>query len=339
MPDSTQDTLQHIRKVRTRLAEIGSNLQARAQDHDVSKLTEPEKSGFDQLSGKLATLVYGSDAYRAALEEGKATIQHHYAHNSHHPEHARTATEEWRAVMGFEGYYEVSNFGSVRSIDRLVPRESERGDMLRKGQSITPHITPKGYLRCQLRMNGKTSNKMVHRLVAEAFIPNPDGKAEVNHCNGNKQDNHIGNLEWSTPSENQTHAYQTGLKKPVVKYVVHCEELDITTFGTDRMATVLRERGYEKANSAAIWNCIAGFNTSHLGLTFTSVNIEDYKPLSDIRFMSLLDLIEMVADWKAASERTKQGSIAQSLAHNKERFGIDDQLASIIENTVRELGW
>ena len=55
--------------------------------------------------------------------------------------------------------------------------------------------------------------------------------------------------------------------------------------------------------------------------------------------MSLLDLAEMLADWKASSERTKQGSIAASLAHNKERFQIDDQLATILENTVKELGW
>lgn len=55
--------------------------------------------------------------------------------------------------------------------------------------------------------------------------------------------------------------------------------------------------------------------------------------------MSLLDILEMLADWSAASQRTKQGSIAQSLVHNKTRFGISDQLASILENTVRELGW
>ena len=55
--------------------------------------------------------------------------------------------------------------------------------------------------------------------------------------------------------------------------------------------------------------------------------------------MSLLDIVEMLCDWKAASERTKQGSIVQSLVHNKQRFGIGDQLASIIENTVKELGW
>lgn len=60
---------------------------------------------------------------------------------------------------------------------------------------------------------------------------------------------------------------------------------------------------------------------------------------SGIRDMSLLDIVEMLADWKAASERTRQGSIAASLAHNRERFGIGDQLAAVLENTVRELGW
>lgn len=121
----------------------------RAVHHDMSKLVEPEKSGFDVLTAQLAELVYGSPEYRAALEAGKSTIEHHYAHNTHHPERY------------------------------------------------------------------------------------PDG--------------------------------------------------------------------------------IAG--------------------------MSLLDVVEMLCDWKAASERTKQGSIAASLVHNKERFGISDQLAAILENTVRELGW
>ena len=147
--DSTADTLEHIGKVRARIQTICNALTVRAVNHDLSKLVEPEKSGFDVLSAQLSTLVYGSDEYRAALEAGKPTIAHHYAHNTHHPEH-----------------------------------------------------------------------------------------------------------------------YADG---------------------------------------------IAG--------------------------MSLLDVIEMVADWKAASERTRQGSIAASLAHNKERFGIDAQLAQILENTVRELGW
>lgn len=149
MPDSTADTEQHIRKVQARLGVVIHELRVRGEQHDASKLEEPEKSGFDVLSAQLSTLEYGSDEYKAALEAGKPTIDHHYSVNSHHPEH-------WT-----------------------------------------------------------------------------DG--------------------------------------------------------------------------------VAG--------------------------MSLLDVVEMLCDWKAASERTKQGSIAQSLVHNKERFGLSDQLYAILVNTVRELGW
>lgn len=147
--DSTAETLAHIGKVRARMNEIRAHLAVRSVRHDESKLEEPEKAGYDQITEQLRDLVYGSDEYKAALAANKPTIDHHYAVNSHHPEH-----------------------------------------------------------------------------------------------------------------------YENG---------------------------------------------IAG--------------------------MSLLDIIEMLADWKAASERTKQGSIAASLVHNKKRFGIDDQLASILENTVRELNW
>ena len=149
MYDSTNDTLEHINKVQVRVAEVQANLDTRAAVHDRSKLQEPEKSVFDRMTPVLRTLTYGSDEYKAALVEMGEGLKHHYAANSHHPEH-----------------------------------------------------------------------------------------------------------------------YPNG---------------------------------------------IAG--------------------------MSLLDIVEMLCDWKAASERTKQGNIAASLTHNKQRFGIDDQLFSILENTVRELGW
>jgi hypothetical protein len=87
MPDSRQDTLDHIGKVGLRIGEVIANLRTRAHVHDASKLVEPEKSGFDVLTSKLSTLIYGSDEYRAALAEGKPTIDHHYAANDHHPEH------------------------------------------------------------------------------------------------------------------------------------------------------------------------------------------------------------------------------------------------------------
>jgi hypothetical protein len=147
--DSTADTLEHIGKVQARIGEVIQALHSRAQEHDQSKLQEPEKDGYDRLTIALKDCEYGSDAYRAALAESKPTIAHHYAANDHHPEH-------W-----------------------------------------------------------------------------PNG----------------------------------------------------------------------------------------------------------IRDMSLLSIIEMLADWKAASERTKQGSIARSLTVNIERFGIEPQLAWILSNTIDELGW
>lgn len=87
MPDSTQDTLEHISKVQARITELCDLLTVRAARHDASKLVEPEKSGFDVLTAKLAELKYGTDEYRAALKEGKSTIDHHYYVNDHHPEH------------------------------------------------------------------------------------------------------------------------------------------------------------------------------------------------------------------------------------------------------------
>lgn len=149
MSDSTQDTKDHIHNVQSQIAEIRNRLEYRAIVHDASKLEEPEKSGFDALMGRLSSAVYGSDEYKAALAEAKLTIEHHYAANTHHPEH-------W-----------------------------------------------------------------------------PNG----------------------------------------------------------------------------------------------------------IDGMSLLDIVEMFCDWKAAGERTKGGSLEQSLRVNKERFAISDQLAMIFENTRKELGW
>ena len=84
--DSTADTLAHIRQVRERMAEITLDLDRRAQVHDKSKLQEPEKSAFDACTHKLKAMAYGSPEYYEALQELKPALDHHYAHNDHHPE-------------------------------------------------------------------------------------------------------------------------------------------------------------------------------------------------------------------------------------------------------------
>lgn len=85
--DSRQDTLDHIARVRDLIEQGRVNLGNRAAVHDASKLEDPEKSGFDIATPKLKTLEYGSDEYKASLDELGVSLKHHYEHNSHHPEH------------------------------------------------------------------------------------------------------------------------------------------------------------------------------------------------------------------------------------------------------------
>lgn len=82
-----------------------------------------------------------------------------------------------------------------------------------KGDKLTPKTNNKGYWQIMFTNNGKERLYLVHRLVAEAFIPNPNNLPQVNHKGGNKNNNHVDNLEWCTKSMNELHAFQTGLKR------------------------------------------------------------------------------------------------------------------------------
>lgn len=130
---------------------------------------------------------------------------------------AMVQTEIWKPVVGYEGLYEVSNTGKVRSLERITT-VGRRGI----GKELKQYLLPCGYLDVSLSNSGKIKHKRVHRLVADAFCENPDGKGEVNHKDGNKQNNSACNLEWCTNSENMIHAYQQGLQTkgryPIKKY-------------------------------------------------------------------------------------------------------------------------
>jgi hypothetical protein len=109
-----------------------------------------------------------------------------------------------------EGFYEVSNKGRVRSLDRMLATRWKT-KVLYKGQILSPRMAATGYNQLALQRAGKRHNLYVARLVAEAFIPNPDGKPEVNHKSGDKMDNSTQNLEWTTHAENVAHSVATGL--------------------------------------------------------------------------------------------------------------------------------
>ena len=118
--------------------------------------------------------------------------------------------EIWKDVVGYVGYYEVSNKGNVRSVSRKV--NNFKGESAkRKGVNMAFVTTKAGYKRVSLRMLGTKRTFRVHRLVAEAFLPNPHQLAEVNHLNGIKDDNRLENLEWVDRRRNIDHAKEHNL--------------------------------------------------------------------------------------------------------------------------------
>ena len=122
--------------------------------------------------------------------------------------------EIWKPIPGLEGRYEVSNTGEVRSLPREV--NNHTGKIQLKGRVLRQRPDFKGYMRIDINdNNGKKHYFGVHRLVAEAFIPNPLLKEQVNHIDGDKANNNVSNLEWATNLENMRHAIKNGLVKHV----------------------------------------------------------------------------------------------------------------------------
>ena len=120
--------------------------------------------------------------------------------------------EEWRPIFGYESYYEVSNLGRVRALARTVLCRNQVCSFLRTypAKLLPAHALEHGYMQVTLNKHGKSKAFLVHRLVAQAFLPNPDNKPEVNHKDRNGSNNAVSNLEWVTKLENMQHALATG---------------------------------------------------------------------------------------------------------------------------------
>lgn len=137
--------------------------------------------------------------------------------------------EVWRSIKGYEGYYEASNLGNIRSVERTIILKTKDGKdrpsvfkskvlKLRKEIKDKHNWLPRYYVH--LSKDGKSKRFYVHRLVAQTFIENPDNLPDVNHINGNPLDNRVENLEWITKADNLRHAFENNLiktQKPVAK--------------------------------------------------------------------------------------------------------------------------
>jgi hypothetical protein len=120
--------------------------------------------------------------------------------------------EIWKDIDGFVGKFQVSNLGNIKGLRRTAT--NYQGVVSNIPERILKlQLTNNGYCHIALNDRENTRQRLVHRLVAEAFIPNPENKSEVNHIDGDKTNNVVENLEWATASENQTHSYRVLKRK------------------------------------------------------------------------------------------------------------------------------
>lgn len=168
--------------------------------------------------------------------------------------------EIWKDINGYEGLYQVSNLGNVKNLKRKV----KISKTLEKYKEIPEHIlkpvnSKRGYLYVSLANNGKIKNVRIHKLVAEAFIPNDNGTLQINHINGIKSDNRVENLEWVTCKDNINKAWKMGL----------CEK------NRELLSKTMKERNSKRDYSET------KYKTSVLQYDLDGNLIKKYKSLSD----------------------------------------------------------
>lgn len=136
--------------------------------------------------------------------------------------------EVWKPIPGYEGFYEVSDFGNIRRNETITEENSRYGKtrlVMHKARVLKPGKTKRGYLLVVLCRDDGRKSHVVHRLVASAFCKKVDGCEVVNHIDGNKTNNRAENLEWCTQKDNVHHAIRIGAKK--LKNAAICEILNI----------------------------------------------------------------------------------------------------------------
>lgn len=172
--------------------------------------------------------------------------------------------ETWKDIKGYEGLYEVSNLGRIRSLDRYKNTKGRYGIIKAKikGRLLKPCLNHDGYEEIVLSKDGKSKMYRLHRIVAETFINNFDNKNQVNHKNGNKLDNKVKNLEWCNCKDNIHHALKNNLMKPA-KGKEHYMAKEVGKYNEnnqliEKYDTIVQAGKLNKISDTNIIHCLKG---------------------------------------------------------------------------------
>jgi len=180
--------------------------------------------------------------------------------------------EEWKGALGYESTILVSNMGRIKSVRRIISFSDNKPPRIIEGRILKTQTNNRGYQTLRFTHEGRKISKRVHRLVAETFIPNLENKPQVNHKDGVKANNFVGNLEWATNAENQLHAVANGLvTRPLGENAYRFKSL-IKVFdkGGNHIDTLtgnkdMQIKGYDFRLVSA---CLLGKRHSHRNCTF-----------------------------------------------------------------------
>lgn len=174
--------------------------------------------------------------------------------------------EVWKDIEGYEGLYQVSNLGNVKSLDKRWNTSPDHAINVR-GKMLKQRKMYAGYMQVGLSRNGVTKTHRVHKLVADAFIVNPENKPQINHKNGDKTDNTVSNLEWCTASENQRH-------KVDVLGINGGAEIPVMCLETGQIYKSVTEASKQtKANASHICAVCKGKRAKSAGYTWRYVEV------------------------------------------------------------------
>lgn len=170
-----------------------------------------------------------------------------------------TESEVWKDVAEYEGFYKVSDKGNIYSVERRDSRGYRRG-----GRMLKPKCDGKGYPQVNLYKNGKSKTTTVHRLVAEAFLPNPESLPQVNHIDEVKDNNNVENLEWCDSKDNNNHgtrSERSGQARSKKVRAVNIKTGEVLTFNSTMEA---ERNGYSHGGVAAACRGTYNANTGKL---------------------------------------------------------------------------